>query len=275
LLLLSSKVIRARIVPLTSEERVNVFIVDDSLFSRSRSRAVELLARVRDHVEHRYVRGFRMLTLGWSDGNTFIPLAFSQLSSEKESNRLCDINKSIDKRSNGYKRRKESIRKSTEVLLELLKAAKSYMVPADYLLFDSWFAFPNLIRKVHDLCQLHTVCILKAVPMVYYEYQDEKLNLNQLYAAVKKKRGRAKILSSVIVGIGQLENGDQLMTKIVFVRDRRQRRRWLALLTTDTELSDEEVVRIYGKRWNIEVFFKMSKSYLRLAKDLRLVLTIP
>jgi len=27
------------------------------------------------------------------------------------------------------------------------------------------------------------------------------------------------------------------------------------------------VIRIYGKRWNIEVFFKMSKSYLKLAKE--------
>jgi IS4 transposase len=29
----------------------------------------------------------------------------------------------------------------------------------------------------------------------------------------------------------------------------------------------KEVIRIYGKRWNIEVFFKMSKSYLRLAQE--------
>jgi hypothetical protein len=29
-----------------------------------------------------------MLTLGWSDGNTFLPWAFSLLSSEKESSRL-------------------------------------------------------------------------------------------------------------------------------------------------------------------------------------------
>ena len=41
----------------------------------------------------------------------------------------------------------------------------------------------------------------------------------------------------------------------------------MALLTTDTDLPDEEVVRIYGKRWSIEVFFKMSKSYLKLAKE--------
>lgn len=44
-------------------------IVDDSLFSRSRSKRVELLARVFDHVTHRYMRGFRLLVVGWSDGN--------------------------------------------------------------------------------------------------------------------------------------------------------------------------------------------------------------
>ncbi|MCF8008841.1 MAG: IS4 family transposase, partial [Halanaerobiales bacterium] len=35
----------------------------------------------------------------------------------------------------------------------------------------------------------------------------------------------------------------------------------------DLTLSDEEIIRIYGKRWDIEVFFKMNKSYLRLAKE--------
>jgi hypothetical protein len=266
LLLLSSQIIRTRIVPLTDEKRVNVFIIDDSLFSRSRSKAVELLARVWDHVDNRYVRGFRMLTLGWSDGNTFLPLAFSLLSSEKESNRLRGMNDSVDKRTNGYQRRKEAIRKSTDVLLDLLKQAKAYMVPASYLLFDSWFAFPGVIRKIREI-KLHTICMLKSLPTVKYEYQEQKLTLNKLYAAVRKKRGRAKILASIVVGIGQMSSGEQVQARIIFVRDRRTKKKWLALLTTDTDLPDEEVIRIYGKRWNIEVFFKMSKSYLRLAKE--------
>ncbi len=37
------------------------------------------------------------------------------------------------------------------------------------------------------------------------------------------------------------------------------------------ELSEEEIVRLYGKRWSIEVFFKMCKSYLRLGKECRSV----
>ena len=38
---------------------------------------------------------------------------------------------------------------------------------------------------------------------------------------------------------------------------------------TDMTLTEEEVILIYGKRWEIEVFFKVCKSYLRLEKDCR------
>ena len=75
LLTLSSTIIKETIEPLKPHSWKNVLILDDSLYSRNRSKAVELLARV-DHVEHKYVLGFRMLTLGWSDGNTFLPVAF-------------------------------------------------------------------------------------------------------------------------------------------------------------------------------------------------------
>jgi hypothetical protein len=266
LLLLSSTVIKLKLFPLTSEDRVNVLIIDDSPYKRHRSKAVELLARVYDHVEHKYFKGFRLLTMGWSDGSTFIPLVFSLLSSAKQKNRLCDINDSIDKRTNGYKRRKESLQKSTDMLIELLKQVKSYNFPVDYLLFDSWYAFPNVIKKVLHL-NFQVICMIKSLPNIYYEYGDKKLNLKQLYAAVKKKRGKAKILASVIVTIGNDELGNPLKAKIVFVRNRKAKSKWLAILSTNIDLDEEEIIRIYGKRWDIEVFFKMNKSYLGLAKE--------
>jgi len=166
-------------------------------------------------------------------------------------NRLQGVNDSLDKRSNGYRIRKEAVHKSTDVLLDLLKEAKAYLVPASYLLFDSWFAFNGVIMKVLKQ-KLHTICMPKSLPTVKYEYQEgQKLTLNKLYAAIRKKRGRARILASIVVGIGQLENGEQVMARIVLVRDRRTRKKWLAILSTDTELPDEEVVRIYGKRWSM------------------------
>lgn len=56
------------------------------------------------------------------------------------------------------------------------------------------------------------------------------------------------------------------MARIVFVRVRNIRS-WLALLSTDVELADEEILQLYKRRWDIEVFFKISKSYLQLAKE--------
>lgn len=88
LLLLSTRVIVQRLLPLTDETTTKVLIADDTLYRRDRSKRVELLARVHDHNTGRYVRGFRMLTLGWSDGNSFVPMMLSMLSSAKNDNRL-------------------------------------------------------------------------------------------------------------------------------------------------------------------------------------------
>jgi hypothetical protein len=102
---------------------------------------------------------------------------------------------------------------------------------------------------------------------VYYTYNGAKFNLNALYKEVRNKRGKAKILASVVVIIGIDAHDQEVQARIVFVRDRNRSKQWLAVLCTDLKLTEEEIVRIYGKRWDIEVFFKMNKSYLRLAKE--------
>ena len=175
------------------------------------------------------------------------------------------MNDSLDKRTNGYKRRQEAVRKSTDVLLDLLEQAKAYMVPASYLLFDSWFAFNGVIRKVRgDRASHHLHAQVAA--HCRYEYQGQKLTLNKLYAAVRKKRGRAKIRLPSCRSSARCQTANSCRPGSC-LSGTRTKKKWLALLTTDTDLPEEEVVRIYGKRWNIEVFFKMSKSYLRLAKE--------
>ena len=52
---------------LTDVKRIKVFIIDDSLFEKKRSKKTELLSKVFDHAKMAYTRGFRMLTLGRSE----------------------------------------------------------------------------------------------------------------------------------------------------------------------------------------------------------------
>ena len=265
LLLLSTRIIAQRLLPLTDEATTKVLIVDDTLYSRDRSKRVELLARVHDHNTGRYTRGFRMLTLGWSDGNSFVPMMLSMLSSAKEKNRLAPMRDGIDKRTNGYKRRQESMSKTTDVLVDMVSLAMTAGTTARYLLFDSWFAFPATIRRIHAL-GMHTICMLKDMDKVTYELQGWPLTLKELYKNVRKRSGRARVLAEVLVTIGRDEQGNPVPAKIVFVRDRNSKK-WLALLSTDTRLTAEEIIKLYGRRWDIEVFFRMSKSFLNLAKE--------
>jgi len=263
--LLSSEVIDNKLRKLTSADRVNVLIADDTTYCRDRSKNVELISRVMDNSANKWVKGFKLLTLGWSDGNTFIPFGFNLITSKEEKKQLQPINKSIDKRTNGYKFRMTALEKKTDALVDLVKKAVEKGIPADYVLFDSWYAFPKIISKIKAL-KVDVIAMVKKMPNVYYNFNGKEMPLDQIYRTLKKRRGKSKILCSAIVSIKSADNSE-LPLKIVFVRNRNKSRNWLALVTTNIELAEKEVVRIYGKRWDIEVFFKMCKSHLNLSKE--------
>ncbi len=248
---------------LTSEEREKVLIFDDSTYDRSRSKAVELLAWIYDHNVGRSLKGFKLLTLGWSDGNSFLPLDFVLCSSTNPEKRLQGISKKMDKRCCGYKRRLEAIAKSTDHLEAMVKRAISAGVGANYILMDSWFCFPVILATLGQ--HLPVICMAKDMKTVLYQYKGQRMRLSKLYSLLRKRPGKAKILASAVV-----ETKEGQKVKIVFVRNRNKKRQWLAIISTDTSLANEDIVRIYGKRWDIEVFFKMMKHYLNLERETQL-----
>lgn len=262
MLALAALVVRC-IDMLTSEEREKVLIFDDSTYDRSRSKAVELLAWVYDHNIGRSLKGFKLLTLGWSDGNSFLPLDFVLCSSTKEEKRLQGISKEMDKRCCGYKRRLEAMLKTTDHLETMVKRAINAGVDANYILMDSWFCFPVILATLGK--HLPVICMAKDMKTILYRYRGQCVRLSKLYSLLRKRPGKAKILTSVVVSTNE---GQEV--KIVFVRNRNRKRQWLAIISTDTSLPDEEIVRIYGKRWDIEVFFKMMKHYLKLERETQL-----
>lgn len=255
----------AAIAPLTSEARRNVLIIDDSLFSRSSSKKVELLARVYDHVSGTYVKGFRMLTLGWRDGNTFLPLSHCLLSSSSKQQPLQGASEDVDPRSNGGKQRKLAQSKAPEVVLTLLQEAREAGVPAQYVLFDSWFCSPASLHQIHEL-GYDVIARVKKSEKMHFSFQGRMQDVKAIYRSQKKRRGRSYLLS---VKANAVKDGKYLPVRLVYVRNKNKRSDYLVLVSTDLTLSEEEVIQTYGKRWNIEVFFKMCKSYLKLGKETR------
>ena len=258
LLFLSAKVTSA-FSSLTRPERVKVLVLDDSVVKRSRSKAVELLARVYDHVEHKYQKGFTMLTLGWSDGYSFVPVGFNLLSSAKKSNRYQEISDRIDRRTNGYRARRESLLAKPEAAVLLVQKALAAGIQADYVLMDTWFTTEPMLEKLLET-GVDAIGMVKQLKQRYY-YQGRAYTLPQLRRFVRFGSGR-DIFGSVIV---TTKKG--IPVRIVIVRNRNRKSECLYLLSTDCSLSDAEIVRIYGNRWSIECFFKASKSLLKLGTE--------
>lgn len=263
---LSARIINAHIRPLTSENRDDCFVIDDSLYERAGVKRTELASWVFDHVSMRCKKGFRLLTLGWTDGCTFLPINYSLLASSDAKKVLGPCNK-IDKRTIAGKRRFWARQKGTTVMVELLKTALVAGHKAKYVLFDSWFSNPQQILDIKSL-GLDTIAMVKRSSKIRYFYNGKSLDIKQIFAACKKRRGRSRYLLSVNVKVGQDKNGKNgLDAKIVCVRNRNNRKDWIAIICTNVALSENDIIRIYGHRWDIEVFFKTCKSSLLLRKE--------
>lgn len=259
LTLLSADVTK-KVTTLTTHDRPKVLILDDSSYDRNRSKKVELLARCFDHASQkmRYYKGFRMLTLGWSDGATFIPLDFSLLSSIKS--QINGISTKVDKRSSGYKRRLEALQKAPEQIPDMIDRAMNAGIDASYVLMDTWFTHQPLIKDIKDQ-GLDVIGMVKALNQRYL-VGDERVSLKELYRLAAPVKGKKSLLRSI-----HTTQANGVPVKVVFVRNRNKKSDWLAILSTDRTLSDQEIIRIYGMRWDIEVFFKTTKSLLKLQKE--------
>lgn len=249
-----------KVEALTDQKRPKVLIIDDSSFDRNRSKKVELLARCFDHasLKMRFYKGFRMLTLGWSDGCTFMPIDFSLLSSVKS--QINGIRPDIDKRTSGYKRRVNALQTAPEQIPDMIQRALSSGINADYVLMDSWFTMPPLIKGIVEQ-GIDVIGMVKATKQ-RYSVAGELVDLKKLYRLAQPMQGKKSILRSI-----HCEMANGIPVKIVFIQNRNKKSNWLAILSTECTLSDQEIVRIYGMRWDIEVFFKTTKSLLKLQKE--------
>ena len=245
---------------LTNKQRVSVLVLDDSVTRRNRSKTVELLAKVYDHVFHEYVRGFNLLALGWSDGFSFVPIAFNLLSSAKASNRYQEASTEIDHRTNGWKTRMESVLQKPVAALHMINSALDAGIEADYILMDSWFTTEPFIKELANI-GLSVIGMVKNLKQRYV-YNGRRYTLPQL-AKIAMDKNAKQLYRSLLVRTGKFD----IPVRIVFVRNRNKKSELLYLLTTDPALSEDEIIRIYGIRWSIETFFKASKSLLKLCDE--------
>lgn len=204
------------LTPFIDQRRRLALIVDDTLIERAYSTKTELLAKIYDHDQHRYSTGYRNLTIGWSDGNTFLPVNCALMSTRKKTNLVGSKSSITDQRTIAGQRRSQAQRKMNEVVLELISQALRLGVTAKYVLFDSWYSSPQMFWHLKEL-GLESVAILKRSSKVYYRYRGRNYSIKALYQRLlnsKRPAGQSYLYSSIVEANFQ---GQVFPVKIVFV----------------------------------------------------------
>lgn len=246
-------------------------IIDDSDIEK-RGKFIEGVSKIFDHVRHQYIYGFKALSLGFWDGKSFIPLEFSLHRENKNNKRFpyglkkCDYKNQFKKRrshkSHLFKRKKALDQNKSSGAIEMVKRAIKNGFRADYLLCDSWFFSYELVSCLKRF-KKHCIDLIAMAKMNHtkYTFQDEKLSPKQLKQRFASQAKRSRSLKARYIKVdAYLRN---IPVRLFIVRYAGQKH-WQLMVTTNTRLNFNEMMKIYAIRWSIEVFFKEAKQYLGL-----------
>ena len=269
MLRLSTIIIR-HVVGLTEDKNNRyALLVDDTPLPKC-GKAMELVSRYFNHVTMGYDFGYRVLTLAWTDGVTIIPVRYSLLASSYDEKVRGRIRDDIDGRTLGARIRKLARTSMNDLTVRFACEAVKAGIPASIIAFDSWFAVPHTISRLMKEAELTVIARLKTNSKQHYEYNGKMINIKALYTMSNKRRGKAAWKLSVNVNLLVKEKNkiiERIPVKLVYLPNRANTKEWICILSTDTEMEENEIIRQYGKRWNIECMFKCSKQYLRFGKD--------
>jgi len=244
-------------------------IFDDTTLEKT-GKKIERIGKVYDHVDHRYVLGFKALIMLYWDGKSSIPLDFS-LHNEKGNRETHpygmskkDLRKQFKKKrikeSETRHRMEELDYSKIWMMLKMFFSAAYRSLEIDYVLVDSWFTCDALIRAVIEH-GAHLIGMYKMVTTKFL-YKGKELNFKQINARIPATDVKYCRNVKLYYKRADVMYGDIPIT--LFFSRKGTQGDWKALLTTDTKLSFKKLIEHYQVRWSVEVFIKESKGLLNL-----------
>jgi hypothetical protein len=136
-------------------------IVDDTIAVKTGAH-MELVSYHFDAHRKRSSLGYQCLQIGYHDGRHFFPLDVACHTSDARPNTRV---KKMDRR------RKETSRKRTDMMVELVRRACARGVEAAFVLFDGWFAHDRHIARILDT-GYDVVCRPRMEPETFLQFID-------------------------------------------------------------------------------------------------------
>ena len=263
LLLLSSAKLIKRLHILQKNTDTKVLIIDDTVEIK-RGKFIEGSCKnLWSNKEHRTVKGLNIVSLNYSDCYTDMMLDFSI---NYNKNQIVNVDENnFHHKSNAYKRRFEGNDGKNILALDMLQRVLKLGIYADYLLVDSWYAKPDFINTVQTN-GLNVIARIANNPRIW-QFVGKHNTLESLYTQAKKQKtskfGNYNTIKYTY--ISTIATHKTLgRVKIVFIKTKDN---LIPIISTNTNLSDIEIINTYKKRWNIEQGYKDLREYFQFGKE--------
>ena len=230
-------------------EESGCIIIDDMLMHKPWTKINDVVCWHHDHVSQRMEKGILMLNFHYTDATGIsIPLGYEI------------ITKTEEKWSEEYQKYvKKSLFTKNDIMQDKLHILHhNNEVKYKYILFDKWFSsIKNLVFTEEEL-KKKFVCPIKSNRKIALTLEEKNKGKYVNISTIDIKGG-----SSRLIYLEGYKKPLRVIKQVVKNGDDGEST-YLYLVTNDIDLSFDEVLEIYKRRWKIEEYHKSLKQNLHI-----------
>jgi len=245
---------------------IKVLILDDTVEGKTGKQIEGSRSSLWSNKEKRTIKGINVVSLNYSDGLSNIMLDFAISMGKFAKVEIAEFTQKIDTRTTAYKRRTEIMIGKSQIAIDMVNRAITSGIQADYLLVDSWYSKPIFLKEMNDLG-------LKVITRIannnkIWNFMDKEKTLDAIYSKYKKLKNSQngtygkKIKFKYFSVIVEHKNAGKL--KIVFLKTKDK---LIPIVSTDLEITDDEIIEIYKRRWDIEQGYKELRQHFGFGQE--------
>jgi len=246
------KILWKRIKPFLrnyENEDSGCIVIDDMLMHKPWTKTNDVVCWHYDHVSQRMEKGILMLNFHYTDDTGIsIPLGYEI------------ITKTEDKWSEKYKKSiKKSLFTKNEIMQDKLQILHNHNeVKYKYILFDKWFTSIKNLLFIEEELKKKFVCPIKSNRKIALTLEEKNKGKYVNISTLDIKGG-----SSRLIYLEGYKKPLRIIKQVVKNGDDGEST-YLYLITNDIDLSFNEVLEIYKKRWKVEEYHKSLKQNLKI-----------
>ncbi len=224
-------------------------IIDDMLMHKPWSKVNDVVCWHYDHVSQKMQKGILMLNFHYTDATGIsIPLGYEI------------ITKTENKWSEEHQKNiKKSLFSKNEIMQDKLQILHhNNEVKYKYILFDKWFSSIKNLLFIEEELNKKFVCPIKSNRKIALTLEERNKGKYVNISSIDIKGG-----SSRLIYIEGYKKPLRLIKQVVKNGDDGEST-YLYLVTNDIDLSFNQVLQIYKRRWKIEEYHKSLKQNLKI-----------